>query len=249
MTPGSVPQIFSHRRRIARWRRALHLQGAPDAPDFVFRAMAEELADRLGFIDHRVASALVIGDPTGLATRTLDAERIEGFGPDGIDEEASLAGPYDLVTSVGMLDTVNDVPGALLHVREALAPGGIAIVSFLGAGSLPNLRRAVMAAEPERPAARMHPMIDMRAASALLQRAGFARQVADSFTLRVRYPSLDRLVADLRAQALTNVLTSVPPPLSREALERARTAFFETADTDGRVTEPFEIITLTGWKD
>lgn len=211
--------------------------------------MAEELADRLGFIDHRVASALVIGDPTGLATRTLDAERIEGFGPDGIDEEASLAGPYDLVTSVGMLDTVNDVPGALLHVREALAPGGIAIVSFLGAGSLPNLRRAVMAAEPERPAARMHPMIDMRAASALLQRAGFARQVADSFTLRVRYPSLDRLVADLRAQALTNVLTSVPPPLSREALERARTAFLETADTDGRVTEPFEIITLTGWKD
>ena len=211
--------------------------------------MAEELADRLGFIDHRVASALVIGDPTGLATRTLDAERIEGFGPGGIDEEASLAGPYDLVTSVGMLDTVNDVPGALLHVREALAPGGIAIVSFLGAGSLPNLRRAVMAAEPERPAARMHPMIDMRAASALLQRAGFARQVADSFTLRVRYPSLDRLVADLRAQALTNVLTSVPPPLSREALERARTAFLETADTDGRVTEPFEIITLTGWKD
>ena len=192
---------------------------------------------------------IVIGDPTGLATRTLDAERIEGFGPDGIDEEASLAGPYDLVTSVGMLDTVNDVPGALLHVREALAPGGIAIVSFLGAGSLPNLRRAVMAAEPERPAARMHPMIDMRAASALLQRAGFARQVADSFTLRVRYPSLDRLVADLRAQALTNVLTSVPPPLSREALERARTAFLETADTDGRVTEPFEIITLTGWKD
>ena len=80
-------------------------------------------------------------------------------------------------------------------------------------------------------------------------RAGFARQVADSFTLRVRYPSLDRLVADLRAQALTNVLTSVPPPLSREALERARTAFFETADTDGRVTELFEIITLTGWKD
>ncbi|WP_374405709.1 methyltransferase domain-containing protein [Pelagerythrobacter sp.] len=228
----------------------MELQRGADAADFVFRAMAEELGDRLGFIDHRMETALVIGDPTGLAVEALDgsAARIVSHGPDAIDEEAALDGRYDLVASLGSLDTVNDVPGALLHMREALAPGGIAIASFLGAGSLPNLRRALLAAEPERPAARMHPMIDMRAASALLQRAGFARQVADSFTLRVRYGSLDRLVADLRAQGLTNVLASTPPTLSRAAMERAQAAFLDQADTDGKVVEPFEIITLTGWK-
>lgn len=251
MTSAKVPQIFSRPRRTARWRRALALQRAADAPSFVFRAMAEELADRLGFIGHRPASALVIGDPTDLAIETLGGatEHVIAHGPDALDEEAAIEGHYDLVASLGSLDTVNDVPGALLHMRGALAPGGIAIASFLGAGSLPNLRQALLAAEPERPAARMHPMIDMRAASALLQRAGFARQVADSFTLRVRYGSLDRLVADLRSQGLTNVLNSAPPALSRGAIERARMAFLDQADGDGRVTEPFEIITLTGWKD
>lgn len=251
MTPTTVPQIFSRRRRIARWRRALVLQRESDAADFVFRAMAEEIEDRLGFIDHRMDSALVVGDATGLAVRTLGvtAAQVEARGPDAIDEEAAIERRYDLIASLGSLDTVNDVPGALLHLREALAPGGIAIASFLGAGSLPNLRRALLAAEPDRPAARMHPMIDMRAAAALLQRAGFSRQVADSFTLNVRYGSLLRLVEDLRAQALTNVLSSAPPPLSRGALARAEAAFLEAADQDGRVTEPFEIITLTGWKD
>ena len=251
MISARVPQIFSRQRRVARWRRAVARQQGTDGADFVFRAMADEIEDRLGFIDHRMESALVIGDPSGLAARTLGvtAARIDARGPDAIDEEAAIERRYDLVASLGSLDTVNDVPGALLHMREALAPGGIAIASFLGAGSLPNLRRALLAAEPERQAARMHPMIDMRAAAALLQRAGFARQVADSFTLRVRYGSLLRLVADLRAQELTNVLSSAPPPLSRAALARAETAFLETADQDGRVTEPFEIITLTGWKD
>jgi hypothetical protein len=250
MGSTTVPQIFSQPRRIARWQRALSLQQRPDAPDFVFRAMADEIEDRLGFINHRMESALVIGDPTGVAVRTLDATaaRIDARGPGTIDEEAEIEGGYDLIASLGSLDTVNDVPGALLHMREALAPGGIAIASFLGAGSLPNLRRALLAAEPERPAARMHPMIDMRAAAALLQRAGFARQVADSFTLKVRYGSLLRLVEDLRAQALTNVLSSAPPSLPREAVARAQAAFLERADQDERVIEPFEIITLTGWK-
>ncbi|HCC27433.1 MAG TPA: methyltransferase, partial [Erythrobacter sp.] len=78
---------------------------------------------------------------------------------------------------------VNDLPGALLHLRNALADDGLMIASFPGAGSLPHLRRAMLAAEPDRPAARMHPLIDNQAAAGLLQRALFKRQVVDSHTL------------------------------------------------------------------
>jgi hypothetical protein len=126
-----------------------------------------------------------------------------------------------------------------------LAPGGRAIASFVGAGSVPVLRRIMLAADGERPAARIHPMVDVRAGAQLLQRAGWADPVADSRTLSVAYRSLDRLVADLRAQGLGNVLAS-HVPLGKAALERARAAFAAEADQQGRVVETFEILTLSG---
>lgn len=251
MTAARVPQIFSPHRRRARWRRALAEQRRDGAADFVFQSMAEDLQERLAFMNLRPDTALLSGDPTGLARAALAAqtETIRTIDPLEHDEEAAIDGAFDLIVSLGALDTVNDVPGALIHLRNALAPDGIAMVSFVGAGSLTNLRRALLAAEPDRPAARMHPMIDVQAGSALMQRAGFGRQVADGYPLRVRYGALDRLAEDLRSQALTNVLAAAPPPLSRTALQRAREAFLETADADGRVTETFEIVTLTGWKN
>lgn len=250
MTASSVPQIFSRHRRRARWRRAIAGQRREGAADFVFRSMAEELDERLAFMNFSPESALLSGDPSGLARTALAARAgaVRTVSPLDHEEEQAIGHAFDLIASLGALDTVNDVPGALIHLRNALAPGGLAVISFVGAGSLLNLRRALLAAEPDRQAARMHPMIDVQAGSALMQRAGFARQVADSYSLRVRYGALDRLVEDLRDQALTNVLTAAPPPLSHAALERARAAFLETADPDGRVTETFEIVTLTGWK-
>ncbi len=245
----SVPQIFSPARRRTRWLRASRRQQRPNAAAFVFEAFAEELVDRLGFMRHEAQDALVLGDPSGLAAQALRARvaRVETASPILIDEEAVIPGSHDMVVSLGLLDTINDVPGALLHLRRALAPEGLAIAAFVGAGSLANLRRALLAAEPERPAARMHPMIDVRSAAALMQRAGFKRQVVDSFSLRVRYGSLSRLIADLRDQGMTNALSSAPPPLTRTGLARAEASFLAMAEADGKVTETFEILTLTGW--
>lgn len=217
--------------------------------DFLYETFAEEIADRLGFIRHEAMSGLLVGDPSGHAERLL-APRIPELtraDPVLLDEEFALPARYDLIASLGLLDTVNDVPGALLHIRHALNPGGLAIIGMTGAGSLPALRAALLAAEPDRTAARLHPMIDIRAAAALMQRAGFKRQVADHFPLKVRYGSLDRLLADLRDQGLTNALASAPPLLGRTAAERAHAAFMAQADQDGKVTETFELIVLTGW--
>jgi hypothetical protein len=142
---------------------------------------------------------------------------------------------------------VNDLPGALIHIRNALAPGGLAIASLLGAGSLPMLRKIMLAADADRPAARLHPMVDVRAGGQLLQRAGWADPVVDSRTLTVAYRSLRQLVADLRAQGLGNVLAN-PAPLPKFARAQAAEAFDELADENGRVVETFEILTLSGWR-
>jgi SAM-dependent methyltransferase len=159
-------------------------------------------------------------------------------------------GAFDLVVSVGVLDTVNDLPGALLLVRRALRPDGLFLGAFLGAGSLPRLRSAMLAADSVEGAAapRIHPQIDVRAAGDLLTRAGFALPVADSWGVDVRFPDLLALVRDLRAMGGTNVLASRSRrPIGRLGLAAAIADFAAAAGPDGKTAERFEILHLLGW--
>ncbi|HSQ95971.1 MAG TPA: methyltransferase domain-containing protein [Croceibacterium sp.] len=246
---SAPPHIFDAERRRAVLSRLSGRQARPGAARFVLDDMIEDVLERLAFVRHQPGRALVIGDWTGELARVLEGQGAEGVQPEpaAFDHEQPFsASGFDLVVSLATLDTVNDLPGALIHLRDTLAPGGRAIASFVGAGSLANLRRAMLAADGERPAARLHPMVDIRAAAQLVERAGWAEPVADGRTIHVAYRSLDQLVADLRDQGLGNVLASPAPPLGRAALERARAAFLDTADSEGRVVESFEIITLSG---
>jgi SAM-dependent methyltransferase len=246
---SAPPTIFDPARRLARRKRMRVRQQRPDAPRFVLDDMVEDVIERLAFLRHEPATALVIGDWNGALAAALRAQGsavTEAQPEDGFDLEAPYPfGPFDLVASLGVLDTANDLPGGLIHIRQALAPGGLAIASFVGLGSLDRVRAAMLAADGERPAGRMHPAVDVRAGGQLLQRVGWAQPVVDGRSISVSYRSLDRLVADLRAQGLGNVLASYGPALGKAAVERARTAFLGGEE---RVTERFEIITLSGWK-
>ncbi len=242
MSQSDPPVIFAPARRLAARQRARHLQAQPHAARYLAEDMAEDLLERLAFLRHRPARALVIGPGADLTDR-LGCQTDRADPADGFDQEAPFpAGPYDLIASLGTLDSANDLPGALIHIRQALAPGGLALASFVGAGSLPALRQAMLAADGDRPAPRLHPAVDVRAGGQLLQRAGWADPVVDSRTLSVRFSSLGSLVADLRAQGLSNCLARAGPPLSRSQVQIATESF-----GTGRA-ESFEILTLTGWR-
>ena len=246
MTGTAPPRIFSPDRRLAARRRALTLQSRPDAAAYLMDDMAEDLLERLAFLRHEPRRVLLIGMvPDSLkaefAARGADLTHVEPAA--GFAEEQPFADTgFDLIASFGTLDTVNDLPGALIHIRNALAPGGLAIASFMGAGSLPALRAAMLEADGDRPAPRLHPAVDVRAGGQLLQRAGWADPVIDSRPLDVRFSSLSSLIADLRGQALTNVLANPGPPLNRAQLGTLSQAF-----GTGTV-ERFEIVTLSGWR-
>ena len=245
------PRIFSRSRRIAALHRARRRQEREDAARYILDDMVADIRERLQFMRFAPQTALVVGDFTGELSRTLrnDGVTVTEHNVATLDEEEPLPGePYDFVASVNPLERVNDLPGALVHIHGALARGGIAMISIVGAGSLPKLRRAIIAAEPDRPAARMHPLVDTQSASALMQRAGFSRQVVDSHSLDVAYLSLDRLVSDLRDQGLGNVLADGAPALGKAAQTRASITFTESANQEGDIVELFEILTLTGWK-
>lgn len=246
MNNPAPPQIFSPARRLAVRRRALALQQRPDAARYIIDDMAEDLLERLAFLRHEPKRALLIGMvPHSLneALQALGAE-VDCVEPAlGFVEERPFAhAGFDLIASFGTLDTVNDLPGALIHIRNALSPGGFALASFVGAGSLPALRAAMLAADGERPAPRLHPAVDVRAGGQLLQRAGWADPVIDSRPLNVRFRSLASLLADLRSQALTNVLSQSGPPLKRPQFDIVKQIFGCGSE------ERFEILTLSGWR-
>jgi len=241
MNPHAVPQIFDPMRRDARLRRARSRAFADNIARFLWDEMAEDVIERLAFVRHEPERPLLLGAVAPWLQERLGAT-VTSVDPEKPYPDTS----YDFIGALGQFDAVNDLPGALIHIRNALAPGGLAIVSFIGGGSLLRLRAAMLAAEPDRPAARMHPLVDPRAAPGLLQRAGWKDPVVDTHILKVRYSTLDQLVTDIRDQGLGSALTDRAPRLDRAAFKRARAAFLENAEDDGKVTETFEIITLTG---
>ncbi len=247
-----APDIFD--RAARRLRRDRAAAGYADH-DFLRAAMLEGIADRLASVTRDFGDVLDLGcfdgafvPPPGAAITRIDAGAIWAKGGVQADEDRLPVAPesFDLIVSAGVLDSVNDVPGALVQIRRALRPDGLFLGAFVGGGSLAVARASFLAAEADRPAARFHPMIDVRSAGDLLVRAGFALPVADAEPLDVRYPDLFRLIGDLRGMAASNVLHR-RVPLTRRALAAAAQAFADRADPDGRITERFDLIFLTGW--
>ena len=250
----SVPDIFD---RVAR-RRYRDRAAADFAQyDFLRATMLDGIQERLDSVKREFADVLDLGcfdggfvaPPGATVVRCDAAPNFAAVAGGIVAEEDHLPfaeASFDLIVSAGVLDSVNDLPGALIQARRALRPDGLFLAAFVGAGSLASLRAALRLAEGDRPAARLHPQIDVRSAGDLLMRAGFALPVADGETLNVRYGDLGGLLRDLRGMAATNALNG-RRPLRRDTVARAYQAFADLADPDGRVPERFEIIFMTGW--
>jgi SAM-dependent methyltransferase len=242
-------------RPARRLRRDRAADGYPDHA-FLRDVMVEGLLERLDAVKRAFTDVLDIGVPDrSIVVPGARIARVDpGFrfaqaagGVQGDEERLPFAdGSFDAVLSAGVLDQVNDLPGALTLIRRVLRPDGLFLGAFLGGGSLPALRAALRIAEGERPAARLHPQIDVRSAGDLLMRAGFALPVADIETFDVRYASFGRLLDDLRGMAASNILIG-RSAMTRGTLARTAAAFAAAAGPDGRTTERFSIVFLTGW--
>lgn len=245
-------EIFDPAARLRARDRAAASDGDADfLRDHMLGGIAERLADeRRDFTD-----ILDVGAQRGQfdwpGARILRADPGARFaainGGIQVEEDRLTVGDsrFDLIVSAACLDQVSDLPGALILIRRALRPGGLFVGAMLGAGSLSALRRALRIAEPEPPAPRLHPQIDVRSAGDLLTRAGFANPVADTETLTVRYPGLSGLIDDLRGMAATNLLRS-RRAMRRDVLALAVQAYADLADPDGKTREAFEIVYMTG---
>lgn len=251
------PAIFSREARRLRRDRVAH-QGTPDYEAFV----AELIDDRVAAVTRTFGRALLVNAGRGILAATLRARgcRVDttdhgdvfakSQGGVRCDEDRLEVEPatYDLVVAPSGLDTVDDLPGALIAARRALRPDGLFLACLPAAPSLVTLRQVLALADDSTgiAAARIHPQVDVRSGGDLLLRAGFELPVADLETQMLRYSSFDRLVEDLRGAGATNVL-SARSAVTRRWQEAARAAFRDLADPDGRTPITVTLMVLTGW--
>jgi len=254
---SNVPQIFD--TRLRRRRRARAAQQF-DAYAFLATRARDEIADRLGALNRPIQAAVWRGataHPAVGDANWIGADSVRPLVPAGgvvFDDEALPfgAGTLDAYVSVLMLHTVNDLPGALTQIRRCLKPDGLFMAALFGGQTLQELKVALAEAEIEIAGGlspRVAPMVDVRDAGALLQRAGFASPVADIDAVTVRYEHPLKLLADLRGMGETNVLSERRRTfLRRGVLSRACEVYIEKlADPDGRVAATFDVLYLTGW--
>jgi len=258
---GASPALVFDRVLVRRRRARAAATVGQVAP--ILDAAAALLLDRLDDTTRRFSRALELGGRGAVAPLlrargipfvvSLDlaapmAARAGGLAV-AADEEWLPFAPasFDLIVASLSLHWVNDLPGALIQIRRALAPDGLFLASLPGLGTLQGLREALAAAETELRGGvspRVSPFPELRDLAGLLQRAGFALPVADADTVPLRYRTALGLYRDLRAAGEQNAVLARDgriPPRALLALAGARLEGAAGFDADLR------LLVMTGW--
>jgi NADH dehydrogenase [ubiquinone] 1 alpha subcomplex assembly factor 5 len=235
--------------------------------DFLHRWSKNQLLDRLSDVNRIFSSAACIGSRCPI--EDVDHEKIESgcvmdITPAPItpctspyinaDEEFLPFAPstLDLVISNLNLHNVNDLPGSLLQIRQALKNDGLFLASILGGETLHELRNVMMQTELEMYGGispRVAPFADKPQMGDLLQRAGFALPVVDSDIVSVTYDNIFKLMADLRGMGEGNAVAERRKSFERKDffMQVAKRYNDSFAEEDGRIVASFEVIFLLGW--
>ena len=235
-----------------------------NGPELFLHARAfDDCLERIALVRREFRSALLLGcpDPHWPDRLKRFVESVEAADPGPLFARAAAgqcliedrwdppARAYDLALAIGTLDTVNDLPRALQALRASLRPDSLLIGAMAGGDGLPQLRLAMHAADRVMGASspHVHPRIEAASLAPLLTACGFVMPVVDVDRVQVSYPSLARLVADLRRMGATNLLDRrTRKPLSRRAWAAAGEIFLSAGD-GSRTIETFEFLHFAAW--
>jgi SAM-dependent methyltransferase len=245
--------------RLHRERAAATVDRVAD----VLRDAAERLLDRLDDTNRRFVDALDVGGrgvvapllrERGMRVVSCDLSprmaALNGGPCVAADEEFLPFGPrsFDLIVASLSLHWVNDLPGALLQLRQALRPEGLLLASLPALGTLAEWRAALMEAETELAGGvspRVSPFPELRDCAHLLQRAGFTLPVADVEDIRLLYADPFALLTDLRAAGEANAVRHRSRSVPVRALFPAALARLPVEGD--RVAVTLRMAVMTGW--
>ncbi|KAJ3535057.1 hypothetical protein NM688_g7032 [Phlebia brevispora] len=279
-SPGSVGpfQVFDRKVKVLQKDRSAVFDGGQRSRtvDYVRDEVAERLIERLMDVKRKFNSVLDLGSGPGhfsklLETDTTDkvvisSEKLLHRDPDDefeveverihADEENLLEtiprNSQEAIVSCMSLHWVNDLPGVLVQIKEALQPDGVFLGALLGGETLFELRISLQLAEVEREGGispHVSPMTDSRDMSNLLGRAGFTLLTVDVDEFQVFYPSMWELMDDLQAMGESNAVIGRRNMLHRDTLAAASAIYKELyGNEEGHIPATFQIIYMIGWK-
>ena len=241
----TAPNPMTDRSALALRRARARTLGAAS---FLHDLARDEVQHRLSLVNRSFTDPVIVtGFPEFWRDAVPGAELVADANTLDLTE-----GAHDLVVHAMALHWADDPVGQLIQCRRALRPDGLLLAIGLGGQTLTELRASLGQAEIEETGGlspRVAPMAEIRDLGALLQPAGLALPVADSWDQRVEYSDALALMRDLRAMGETNALTArLRKPTRRAVFARAAALYAETFGTpQGRVPATFEFILLTGW--
>ncbi|KAI0677636.1 S-adenosyl-L-methionine-dependent methyltransferase [Trametes maxima] len=273
-------QVFDRNaKRIQKDRSAVREGGSRSRTvDYVRDEIADRLVERFQDIKRKFNTVLDLGSGPGHFSKLLDPETTQKAilldsseklllrDPDSefeveverinADEETLLQtippNSQEAIVSCLSLHWVNDLPGVLVQIREALKPDGVFLGALFGGDTLFELRTSLQLAEVEREGGispHVSPMTDSRDMSNLLGRAGFTLLTVDVDEVKVAYPSMWELMEDLQDMGESNAVVGRRHIIHRDTLAAASAIYKELhGNEDGTVPATFQVIYVIGWK-
>jgi SAM-dependent methyltransferase len=241
------PPLLTDTTALARHRARAMAAPADFRADFLHQIAILDVQERLETVNRTfTAPAIVTGFPDVWRAAFPKASIVADD-----DTLALTPGAHDLVVHAMALHWANDPVGQIVQCRRALRPDGLFMAILFGGQTLYELRAALAEAETEVTGGlspRVLPMGEIRDLGALIQRAGLALPVADSFTQNVTYRDMARLMADLRAMGETNAMAGrLRRPTRPKVLQRAAEIYAAAHGTGTGIPATFDFICLTGW--
>ncbi|EPT00792.1 hypothetical protein FOMPIDRAFT_1162498 [Fomitopsis schrenkii] len=282
LKPGAVGpyQVFDRYAKRLQKDRSVKQDGGTRSRtvDYVREEVADRMIERLLDIKRKFNTILDLGSGPGHFSKLLEPETTKKVvmldssrellhrDPDTefeveverihADEENILGvverNSQEAIVSCLSLQWVNDLPGILVQIKEALQPDGLFLAALFGGDTLFELRTALQLAEMEREGGispHISPMTDSRDMSNLLGRAGFTLLTVDVDEVKVAYPSMWELMDDLRDMGEDNAVIGRRNYIHRDTLAAASAIYKELhGQEDGSVPATFQVIYVIGWR-
>lgn len=243
MTPQLSDPIALQKNRARAVDRLWHIEARSEAED------------RLSMVKKDLTKIAIVSDYPEI---WADFRANNGPAPKIVPHGDVLAleqGGFDAVIHALGLHWSCDPVGQLVQCRRALRPDGLMLALLFGGQTLHELRSALAGAESQLSGGlspRVLPMGEIRDWGGLLQRAGFALPVADSFAKTLIYRDIFHLMQDLRAFGEANALAARRKNFTRRTLfvragEIYAQHFSAPAPHKGGLRATFEMLCLSGW--
>lgn len=172
--------------------------------------------------------------------------KISGIITPNISKYHSDSSSSKAIVSVLEMQYINDVASYLNNFKAQLSVGDLFICIFLGGSTFKSLRELLEKNDQSilgGVSPKVAPMINVKDAGMLMQKAGFKRVVADTESISISYNKLTDVLLDIRSLGISNCLVNRSYKYLGKNYKRA----IEDDIALNTISLNYEIITLTGF--